>query len=203
MTKDIKTIEQQTTQTDTQDSTVAKPEPTKESETKNVKEHAEPKTESKAEAKAEPKETKETKETKEATEDVKVDVEDLKRQLSEAIEQGKQVETLTTTVSTMKLEMDSKDALINEYEGLLQNLITTKMEQIPEQYKDLVPDNMDLKQKLSWLEKAEAKGLFNKEEKHGPAIEIGKPMNVETPKPDIEKMSASSLLSMAYNTFKK
>lgn len=154
------------------------------------------------------KETKEAKEPKEVkkqeeTTDVKVDVEDLKRQLAEAIETGKQVDTLTTTVAQMKAEVEAKDTIIREYEGLLQNLVETKMEQIPDQYKDLVPDNMDLKQKLSWLEKAESKGLFNKEEKQNPALEVGKPMNVEVPKVDTTKMSASSLLSMAYNTIKK
>lgn len=188
MPKETETIEQQTTQTEVSKSSVEMPETTTES-----------KVESKSEAKQES-----NKEIKvESKEDIKVDVEELKRQLSEAIEQGKQVETLNATISTLKGEVDTKDALITEYEGLLQNLINTKMEQIPEQYKDLVPDNMDLKQKLSWLEKAEAKGLFNKEEKQNPAVEIGKPMNIDSPKPDIDKMSASSLLSMAYNTFKK
>lgn len=151
------------------------------------------------------KETKETKEVKQQEEstDVKVDVDDLKRQLAEAIETGKQVDALTTTVEQMKADVEAKDNIIREYEGLLQNLVETKLEQIPDQYKDLVPDNMDLKQKLSWLEKAESKGLFNKEDKQNPALEVGKPMNVEVPKVDTTKMSASSLLSMAYNTIKK
>ena len=148
------------------------------------------------------KETKEVKKQEEST-DVKVDVEDLKRQLAEAIETGKQVDALTTTVEQMKADVEAKDNIIREYEGLLQNLVETKLEQIPDQYKDLVPDNMDLKQKLSWLEKAESKGLFNKEDKQNPALEVGKPMNVEVPKVDTTKMSASSLLSMAYNTIKK
>lgn len=148
------------------------------------------------------KETKEVKQQEEST-DVKVDVDDLKRQLAEAIETGKQVDALTTTVEQMKADVEAKDNIIREYEGLLQNLVETKLEQIPDQYKDLVPDNMDLKQKLSWLEKVESKGLFNKEDKQNPALEVGKPMNVEVPKVDTTKMSASSLLSMAYNTIKK
>lgn len=148
------------------------------------------------------KETKEVKQQEESM-DVKVDVDDLKRQLAEAIETGKQVDALTTTVEQMKADVEAKDNIIREYEGLLQNLVETKLEQIPDQYKDLVPDNMDLKQKLSWLEKVESKGLFNKEDKQNPALEVGKPMNVEVPKVDTTKMSASSLLSMAYNTIKK
>lgn len=135
--------------------------------------------------------------------EAKVDVEALKKQLAEAIETGKQVDTLNATVNTLQTEIEAKNNVIKEYEGLLQNLVDTKMEQIPDQYKDLVPDNMDLKQKLSWLEKAESKGLFNKEDKQNPAIEVGKPMNVEVPKVDTSKLNASSLLSLAYNTIRK
>lgn len=132
-----------------------------------------------------------------------VNVEELKQELAEAIEKGKQVETLNIKVEEMNAQIEAKDKIINEYEGLLQNLVDTKMSQVPDQYKDLVPDNMNLQQKLSWLEKAESKGLFTKEERQTPAIEVGKPMNVEVPKPDTSKMSASALLSMAYNTIKK
>lgn len=150
-----------------------------------------------------PEEKKEAAKDSEPSAEAKVDVEALKQQLAEAIETGKQVDTLNATVNTLQTEVEMKNSVIKEYEGLLQNLVDTKMEQIPDQYKDLVPDNMDLKQKLSWLEKAESKGLFNKEEKQNPAIEVGKPMNVEVPKVDTSKLSASSLLSMAYNTIRK
>lgn len=151
------------------------------------------------EPKQEPKESKEPKES----DDTKKEVEELKRQLADAIEQAKEIDVLNTTVSNMKTEMESKNNVIKEYEELLQNLFDTKMKQIPDQYKDLVPDNLDLKQKLSWLEKAEGKGLFDKKEKLSPAVEVGKPMNVDVPKADIEKLGTSSLLQLAYNTIKR
>ena len=194
MTEESKHV-QQPKVTDTQTPEAKTPEQTPEVDKK------EPTKEGQKVVTEKPKESESAKDKE--SDDVKVDVEELKRQLAEAIEQGKEVDALNTTVATMKSEVEKKDAIITEYETLLQNLINTKMEQVPEQYKDLVPDNMDIKQKLSWLEKAENKGLFNKEEKQKPTVEIGKPMNVEAPKPDVEKMSASTLLSMAYNTFKK
>ena len=132
-----------------------------------------------------------------------VDIESLKAELKEAQEKASEVEALNGTVSSMKAEVEKKDAVIKEYEELIGKMVETKMEQVPEEFKELIPDNLDLKQKLSWLEKAEAKGLFNKEEKKKPNVEIGKPLNVDVPQVDTAKLSGSQLLKMAYNTIKK
>lgn len=162
----------------------------------------------------EPKEVKEPKveESKEPkkeepqqkpSEEVKVDVEQLKAELKEANEKAGQVETLTASVETMKAEAEKTRAELKEYEDLVTNLIDTKLKDVPEDFKELIPDNLTLKQKLNWLEKAEAKGLFNKEEKKKPNVEIGKPMNVEAPSVDTSKLTGSQLLRMAYNTVKR
>ena len=158
----------------------------------------------------EPKEPKEPKveepkkEEKEAgAEEVKVDVEKLKAELLEAQGKAKEVETLTATVETMKVEAEKTKAELKEYEELVSNLIETKLKEVPEDYKELIPDNLSLKQKLNWLEKAEAKGLFNKEEKKKPNVEIGKPMNVDAPSVDTSKLTGSQLLRMAYNSVKR
>lgn len=132
-----------------------------------------------------------------------VDINKLKEELEEATKKVAEIETLNSTVLTMQKEAESKDALIKEYEDLVGNMVEVKLAQVPEQYKELIPDNLDLKQKLSWLEKAESKGLFNKEEKKKPNVEIGKPLNVDVPQVDTGKMSGSQLLRMAYNTVKK
>lgn len=152
----------------------------------------------------EPKVEEPKKEEKEAgAEEVKVDVEQLKAELKEANEKAGQVETLTATVETMKVEAEKTKAELKEYEELVSNLIETKLKEVPEDYKELIPDNLSLKQKLNWLEKAEAKGLFNKEEKKKPNIEIGKPMNVDAPSVDTSKLTGSQLLRMAYNSVKR
>lgn len=152
----------------------------------------------------EPKAEEPEKEEKEAgAEEVKVDVEQLKAELKEANKKAGQVETLTATVETMKVEAEKTKAELKEYEELVSNLIETKLKEIPEDYKELIPDNLSLKQKLNWLEKAEVKGLFNKEEKKKPNIEIGKPMNVDAPSVDTSKLTGSQLLRMAYNSVKR
>ena len=159
--------------------------------------------ETKKEEKPENKKEEQPEESKAEDHEAKVDLVELKKQLEEANEKGKQVETLTNAVESLKAENKQQQTTIQEYEELLTNLVQAKIKQIPDQFQDLVPDNMTLKQQLSWLEKAEAKGLFNREEKQNPAVEVGKPMNVDVPKVDTTKMSASELLRMAYSTVKK
>ena len=151
----------------------------------------------------EPKEVKEPKEPQKPVEDVKVDIEQLRAELKEANQKAEQVVTLTATVETMKAEAEKTKAELKGYEDLISNLIETKLKDVPEEYKELIPDNLTLKQKLNWLEKAEAKGLFNKEEKKKPNVEIGKPLNVEAPAVDTSKLTGSQLLRMAYNTVRR
>lgn len=153
----------------------------------------------------ETKEDTKKEEHKQPTKDEKaeINVEDLKKALVEANEKVKEVETLTATVTDLQTKNAGQDKAIKEYEELLSNLINTKMEQVPPEYKDLIPENMDLKQKLNWLDKAESKGIFNKEKKSNPDVEIGKPMNMETDTVDTSKLSGSQLLKMAYHTLKK
>lgn len=153
--------------------------------------------------KTEVKEEKEQRTKESESEKAEVDVEALKNELAEANKKAQEVETLQTTIEAMKKDSESKDAVIKEYEELVGKMVETKMGQVPAEFKDLIPDNLDLKQKLSWLEKAEAKGLFTKEEKTKPNVEIGKPMNIESPAVDTTKLSASQLLKMAYNSVKK
>lgn len=135
-------------------------------------------------------------------EEAKVDVQALKQELAEANAKAQEVETLTVEVGNLEKEVSEKDAVIKEYEELLGDMVETKMNQVPADLKDLIPDNMDLKQKLAWLEKAESKGIFNKEKKK-PDVEVGKPMNVDAPQVDTSKMSAGQLLKLAYSTTKK
>lgn len=174
----------------------------------DVKETKEPKAdekpqEPKKESKVEEPKKEEPKEPKKPAEEGTVDINQLKAELEEANKKVAEVEALNSTVATLQKEAESKDAIIKEYEDLVGKMVETKLGQVPEEYKELIPDNLDLKQKLSWLEKAEAKGLFNKEEKKKPNVEIGKPMNVDVPQVDTGKLTGSQLLRMAYNTVKK
>lgn len=160
--------------------------------------------EPKAEEVKKPEEKKEEKKAvKTEPEEAKVDVEALKNELAEAQAKAQEVETLNVEVTNLQKEVADKDSQIQEYETLVGNMVEAKMNQVPADLKDLIPDNMDLKQKLAWLEKAESKGIFNKEAKKKPNVEVGKPMNTETPAVDTSKMSAGELLKMAYSSVKK
>lgn len=139
----------------------------------------------------------------EKNEEATVDIEALKNELAEANKKAEEINGLTVEIEALKKDAEAKDSVIKEYEELIGKLVETKMEQIPADFKELIPDNLDLKQKLSWLEKAEAKGLFTKEEKKKPNVEIGKPMNIEIPVADTSKMTAGQLLRMAYSSIKK
>lgn len=136
-------------------------------------------------------------------EETAVTIESLKNELAEANKKAEELKGLSSKLEALKKDTEAKDSTIKEYEELIEKMIATKMEQVPNEFKELIPDTLDLKQKLSWLEKAEAKGLFNKEEKKKPSIEIGKPMNIETPVADTSKMTAGQLLRMAYSSIKK
>lgn len=194
---------------DLKDKKVEEPKEEKEVEKPEDKKAEEPiKEEKKEDAKEKkPEEKKEEKvEPKKASEDSeegKVDIQQLKAELEEANKKASEVESLQTTVTQLNEELSGKDAVIKEYEELVSKMVETKLEQVPADFKDLIPDNLDLKQKLNWLDKAEAKGLFTKEKKEKPNVEIGKPMNMEVPQVDAGKLSGSQLLRYAYNTLKK
>lgn len=130
-------------------------------------------------------------------------IQELQKQLAEAMKIGENAESLTKSVNTLTTDLEKKQTVIGEYEGILQNIVESKMKNVPEQFKELIPTNMSLTEKLGWLEKAETTGLFVTKEKTNPQVEIGKPMNMESPKVEAEKLSASELMKMAYNTIRR
>lgn len=155
----------------------------------------------------EPKEDEKPKEEQEKKDDPKVDpqvdeTEKLKGEIKELKKTAKEYENLTKKMDDLSVETEKNKGIIAGYEALLTNIIETKLEAIPTDLKELIPENMDLVQKLTWLEKAEKRGLFNKQEKKKD-VEVGKPLNVETPKVDTAKMSPAELFKLAYNTVKK
>lgn len=93
--------------------------------------------------------------------------------------------------------------LVSEYEGILNTIIEAKLTDVPENLKELVPANLSLQQKLDWITKAEKSGIFGKQPNTD--IEIGKPLNPNSGKQntDTSKLSASSLMAMAYGNAQK
>lgn len=160
--------------------------------------------ESVADSKAEePKEDQKEKQKEDQAQDPNAEeTEKLKGEIKELRKTAKECESLTKRVEELSAEAEAHKSTIADYEALLTNIIESKQEAIPSDLKELIPDHLNLVEKLTWLEKAEKKGLFNKQVKKS-AVEVGKPLNVETPKIDTAKLNAGELFKLAYNTVKK
>lgn len=135
--------------------------------------------------------------------DNSAEVEKLKGELEELKKTAVDVEALNTSITAIQEDVKNKDSVINEYETAVKDMIESKMEAVPEEFKGLIPENLTPLQKLTWLQKAEATGVFNKETKTKPQVEVGKPLNVDVPQVDTSKLTGSQLLKMAYNTITK
>ena len=82
--------------------------------------------------------------------------------------------------------------------------LPARLDNIPENYRELVPSNLPLKDTLNWLNKAESTGLFGQAKKEAPNVEIGKPMNPTSNKQHIDysTMRPATMLAMAYSSNK-
>lgn len=76
-----------------------------------------------------------------------------------------------------------------ELETVINSMVETKLQAVPEEMKDLIPANLTAEATLDWLNKAESKGLFGKAE----VKEIGKPSNKSTDTPKVDKANLSPL----------
>lgn len=183
---------------------VIQEEEVKEPETKEEPKE-DPKTDKPVEVKVEEPEVKvEDPEIKEQLETALKSVSDLEAELSKAQDQIAEYDELHKELTETKTAIEKAEGTIKEYEDLLNKMIDNKMKMVPEDFKDLIPSNLNITQKLEWLNKAEEKNLFNK--KNAPEIEVGKPMGsgVQDNQIDVDSLSNSGLLSLAYNrVFKK
>jgi ribonucleoside-triphosphate reductase len=85
-------------------------------------------------------------------------------------------------------------------ETVVNELIENKLKDVPDEFKELIPDGMSAEEKLAWINKAESKGLFKKATG---TVEIGKPMNFGAPNIDVNALSAKEKLLFAFNSTKK
>lgn len=138
------------------------------------------------------------------------EIEELKilvKQLTEKLEEKPTLEEKpnedTEALNQLKVESESYKTKVTEYEAVLNEILNSKLEKVPENFKELVPKNISIKEQLEWLNKAESNGLFEVKKSVGD-IEIGKPMNPKNPTQmvDTSKLTAGSLLSMAYGSKK-
>jgi hypothetical protein len=126
---------------------------------------------------------------------IEVTVEELQSKLDLTVEKSTVELNKANTLLNLKTEQ------VNEYEGILNALIDSKMEGIPENLKELIPEKLSLVEKMAWIDKAEKTGIFNTGNPDG--IEIGKPFNPSTKNnTNTSDMSASAKMALAYGTSK-
>jgi len=152
----------------------------------------------------EPPKTPETS-TEEKTDEV---VEGLKKQIEKLQEQLGSKSTLEQTIADLqgqlnqlKNDSEGQKTKATEFETVINDIVKAKLETIPEKFRELVPQNISVKDQLDWLNKAETNGLFGQAQGE---IEIGKPLNPKNPQSNINKanLSPGSILSMAYSSSK-
>ncbi|MCY8048455.1 hypothetical protein MOD91_18190 [Bacillus haynesii] len=81
-------------------------------------------------------------------------------------------------------------------EGVINEMVDSKLQTIPEDYHDLIPSNLSAEEKLSWINKAEAKGMFKVASEE---TSIGESTNPKhDTKRDVSKMSAMEKLFLGY-----
>lgn len=117
----------------------------------------------------------------------------------EELEKTNQFKTLyeqqTLEYKNVQAQVATLENKATEYETVITNMVETKLAGIPEEMHDLIPANLTISEKLDWISKAEAKGLF----KTKVNVEVGRPTNIPHPEQDYSKMSAMELFTMAYS----
>lgn len=108
--------------------------------------------------------------------DDKADPEIEKLQLSIG-EKETELSTLNQELDSVKEENGKHVERTKELEAVIAGVVENKVSIIPKDYRDLMPEGDPIKQ-LAWLNKAEEKGVFNKE-KEKPEVEIGKNMALD------------------------
>ncbi|MED4840403.1 hypothetical protein P9695_08795 [Weizmannia sp. CD-2023] len=126
------------------------------------------------------------------------------RQEQELEEQKKRGEYEKLYESTKK-ELEAAQTYkerAKQLESVIAEMVESKLAEIPEELHDIIPDGMTPEQKLSWITKAQAKGLFGtqkQEENPKESLPLGENTNGNNDKHiDISKMSAMELFLSAY-----
>ncbi|KTS84474.1 hypothetical protein NS115_03875 [Paenibacillus jamilae] len=107
--------------------------------------------------------------------------------------------TAQQEVGTYKEQAEKTSARVQELEGLLGTMLDTKLADIPEAMRDLIPENLSPEQKLAWIDKAAARGVFGSPKQ--PEVPVGGSTNPgNTTPPDISGLDPFSLLKAGYGS---
>jgi hypothetical protein len=99
-----------------------------------------------------------------------------------------------------KTQFKETSQRVEQLEGIIQTLVDAELEAVPEEMRDLVPENFTAEQKLSWITTAKKKGLFGATENSKENEELGGATNQQQQQQntDVSKMSVSQLFRSAY-----
>jgi hypothetical protein len=125
--------------------------------------------------------------------------EDYKNRQTEYDDMVKQLDE--TKVSTKQLEetIAAGNQRVEALEGVLKTMLDAELEQVDEEYRELVPADKPIEQQLEWLAKAKSKGLFVSK---GMEFEIGgmsNPGRQGGTTKGHENMNPLQLLTMGYS----
>jgi hypothetical protein len=116
--------------------------------------------------------------------------------------QGKFEELYTDAQSELEKYKETSDNASNrieQLEGIIQTLVDQELEAVPEELRDLVPENFTTEQKLSWITNAKKKGLFGSTQNSKEEEELGGSTNQQqNQQQDVGKMSVADLFKNAY-----
>ena len=130
----------------------------------------------------------------------KADTERQKAEKKAKEEQGKYEELYKTTSDELgKFKDEHKNASqrVTQLETVINTLLETRLANVPEDFRDLVPANLNPEAKLEWLTAAESKGLFKaSQKKTEPVGESTNPAGSQTS--DLNQLSPMQMLRAAY-----
>lgn len=101
---------------------------------------------------------------------------------------------LTKTQENFKMTAER----VQQLEAVINGLLEAKLGDVPEEYRDLLPEQMTPEAKLEWLANAEKKGLFKSTKKETPLGERTNPQGGQNA--DLNQLSPMELLRAAYGS---
>lgn len=111
--------------------------------------------------------------------------------LTESLEKKEtELTDLKGKLDDQKEEAKQHKSRSEELEKVISGVVENKVSDIPEGYKELMPEGDPVKQ-LEWLNKAEEKGVFKKE-KENPEVEVGKNISLDKKGKEQAKTEVSS-----------
>lgn len=156
--------------------------------------------EEKVEEKPEDKTEDKTEELNKEIEGLNAEIDRLKQLETDKATLEQKVSDLESQINQANTDKDSSSELAKEYEDVINGMLNAQIEAIPENMRELIPANLNLKEKMAWLNKASELGLFKVQDKNID-IEIGKPLNPNNSKQAVDTANASpsTLITMAYS----